>query len=153
MKSLILLLLTSTLCLYSSYSYADNSSQDHAIKLKGAISETDKNIIIKQCSQTWQRYRTALSKGAIEEALKNVSNKSKEEFRAILQYQGSAVELGDIKAEDIKDNIARFSMPVKTRLRPGDSIVPGYSIGDSIVVDGYVVFIKESDGSWKIDFY
>ncbi len=128
------------------------SIKETTIKAKG-VSEAEKNIIIRQCIQAWQRYRTAISKRDIERALNDVSNKSKEEFRNVLQYQMKNVDLGDIKAENIEDTIARFNMTVTTKLQPDDDIAPGYLVGDSIVADGYVVFIRESDGSWKIDFY
>jgi len=44
-------------------------------------------------------------------------------------------------------------MTVQAKLASGDDIPPGYSPGDLYKSEGYVVFVKDSGGEWKIDFY
>ena len=129
------------------------SPQEQTVESKINVSEAEKNVIVSHCIQIWHRYKTALSKGDIEGALQDVSDNSKESFRNALQSKRTAEQLGTIEAESIENTIARFKMSAKVKLRPDDSIPPGYSVGDSIVVDAYVVFIKDPHGKWKIDFY
>ena len=138
-----------TLLLFAGYSYGDDS----AFKKTKPINNPEERTIITQCTQTWRLYKTALSKGDIEEALKNVSDNSKSSFRNALQSQRRDVRLGEISFESLRNNFARFKMTVQAKLASGDDIPPGYSPGDLFKSEGYVVFVKDSGGEWKIDFY
>lgn len=118
------------------------------------VSESDKSIIVKRCKEVWNLFRSAFSKGDIEDALKYVSSRSKEDFREFIETEIGSTVLGDITtAEVIEPSIARFTMRSRDKLRPGDDIVPGHSVGDFIPYDGYVVFTKNSDGKWLVDFF
>lgn len=132
---------------------SNKAPQDQANKARRKLSDSEKNNIISQCAQVWHRYRIALSKGDIEGALKEVSSNSKETFRDALQYARKPEHFGDIRAADIEENIAQFNMTVRDKLRPGDDLSQGHSVGDYIEVESYVNFIKDPTGNWKIDSY
>jgi hypothetical protein len=149
MRTIFLSFLLGTLLLFTGHLYA----KDSAVKTTNSINSAEGELISTQCIQIWQRYKAALSKGNIEDALKYVSDNSKEEFQAALQYQRRSVHLGEITLENIKHNVARFKMLVKFKLIADDDIPPGYSPGDYYESEGYVVFKKNSGGEWKIDFY
>ena len=149
MRTIFISFLICTCLLFAGHIYAEDSS----VKTSKTINNAEEKIIITQCTQIWQRYKAALSKGDIEEALKDVSDNSKDSFRYALQSQSRAVHLGEISLEYIRNNIARFKMIVQAKLISGDDIPLGYSVGDYIESEGYVVFAKNSAGEWKIDFY
>ncbi|HUO76097.1 MAG TPA: hypothetical protein VMU21_00840 [Thermodesulfovibrionales bacterium] len=128
-------------------------AQEQANKSNRKLSDAEKNDIISQCTQVWHRYRNALSRGDIEGALKEVSSSSIEAFRETLLYGRKPGHFGEIRAADIEENIAQFNMTVKDKLRPGDDLAEGHSVGDYIEFEHYVNFIKEPTGAWKIDFY
>jgi len=118
------------------------------------VSASDKSIIVKRCKKAWNLFRSAFSRGDIEDALKYVSSRSKDDFREFIETEIGSTVLGDITtAEVIEPSIARFAMRSRDKLRPGDDIVPGHSVGDFIPYDGYVVFTKNSDGKWLVDFF
>ncbi len=149
-RAILLSFLIGILLLFEGHIYAEHVT----IKTNRIVCDADENIIVSQCKQIWHRYKTSLSKGDIEGALKYVSDDSQESFRSALQSQRRAVHLGEIRLEEyVRNNIARFKMSVKFKLLPGDDIPPGYSVGDFIESKGYVVFIRNRAGEWKIDFY
>jgi hypothetical protein len=115
----------------------------------------EERSIITQCTLVWQNYKSAISRGDIEKALEYVSDNSKEQFKFALQSdKRRIVQLGNITTlESLKNNIAEFRTSVEFKLSEVDDIPPGYSVGDSIKSEGYINFIKDSSGKWKIDFY
>ena len=150
MKTIFFSFLMGTFLLFAGHIYAE----DRIIDKTRTINSEEEKLLITQCTQVWQRYKAALSRGSIEEALKYVSDNSKEEFRAALQYQRTSVHLGEItRLENIKNNVAQFKMLVKFKLIADDDIPPGYSAGDTMESEGYVNFTRDSSGNWKIDFY
>jgi hypothetical protein len=150
MKTIFFSFLVGTFLLFAGHIYAE----DRIIDKTKTINSEEEKLLITQCTQVWQHYKAALSRGNIEEALEYVSDNSKEGFRAALQYQRRSVHLGEItRLDNIKNNVAQFKMLVKFKLISDDDIPPGYSVGDTMESEGYVNFTRDSSGNWKIDFY
>ena len=147
MKTVFVSLLICVFFLFAGHVYAEDVTAT-------TVTDAEKETIVIQCTEIWHQYKASLSEGDIEGALKHVSESEKEYFRYALQSQQRAVHLGEIDLEYVRNNsVARFKMLVKAELMPGDDIPPGYSVGDTIESEGYVVFVRDPAGKWKIDFY